>query len=292
MEVISLQSGSNGNSFYVRAGKQQFLFDAGITGALAEKRLASHGKDIREIDGLFISHGHRDHCQSMGVYHRKYGHPIFLNEQTLFQARRDHKIGILNDLHFFKSGETINLGQVQVHTISTPHDALDSVAFVIEYNQKQLGILTDIGHVNKTIAQTLCQLDAVIIESNYDAKMLSQSHYPLWLKQRVRGKGGHLSNKDSALALREALAAQKSNALKEDNPPRLQWICLCHLSRENNQPAIALQTHREILGNSLPLHIASRDDVGEKLILDCEPVFSEEKIQAVSPAREQQKSLF
>ena len=280
MEVISLQSGSNGNSFYVQAGKQQFLFDAGITGSLAEQRLASHGKEIREIDGLFISHGHRDHCQAMGVYHRKFGHSIFLTEQTLFQAKRDHKLGLINGLHFFKPGETVDFGQVQIHTIPTPHDALDSVAFVIEHRQRRLGILTDIGHVFEGLPQVLAQLDAVIIESNYDPEMLSQSHYPLWLKRRVRGKGGHLSNDDAAIALRDA------------NVAKLQWVCLCHLSEENNQPEIALRTHRQTLGDDVQLHVASRYEASEILTIDYEQPAKEKWNPVNDRVSEKQKSLF
>ena len=260
MELISLQSGSNGNSFYVKAGSRQFLFDAGITGAVAERRLESHGRTIREIDALFISHGHRDHCQAMGVYHRKYGLPVFVTEKTLQQARRDHKLGVITDLHFFKSGKTVDFGDVRVHTVRTPHDADDSVAFVIEHQNRRLGILTDMGHVFDGMSSVIAQLDAVVIESNYDPEMLRLSRYPVWLKRRVRGKGGHLSNEDSANVLRETLL--------RPGPARLQWACLCHLSEENNSPRVAIETHRRILGEQIPLHVASRDDVGERLLVE------------------------
>lgn len=255
MEVISLQSGSNGNSFYVKAGGKQFLFDAGITGSVAQQRLATHNVDIREVEALLISHGHRDHCQAMGVFHRKFGHSIFLTERTLYQARRDHKLGVINDLHFFQSGESIDFGDVCIHTIPTPHDADDSVAFVIEHAGRRLGIFTDIGHAFKGMAQLIGKLDAVIIESNYDDEMLRTSRYPIWLKRRVRGKGGHLSNDDAAKVIREAGA-------------KLQWICLCHLSEENNRPEVALSTHRRILGKEMELHVASRYDVGDVLKIE------------------------
>ncbi|MDB4650232.1 MBL fold metallo-hydrolase [Pirellulaceae bacterium] len=255
MEVISLQSGSNGNSFYVSVAGKQFLFDAGISGSVAEKRLALHGKDIRDIDGLFISHAHRDHCSAMGVFHRKYGHTLFITERTLNLARREHKLGVINKFQFFRSGETIDFGDVQVHTVPTPHDADDSVAFIIENQERRIGILTDIGHAFDGLCDILKLLDAVVIESNYCPEMLRTSRYPIWLKRRVSGKGGHLSNEDSANAIRD------SNA-------KLQWACLCHLSQENNEPDLAIETHRRILGDDLPLHIASRHDVGDILTLD------------------------
>lgn len=255
MDVISLQSGSNGNCFYVKAGDKQFLFDAGITGATAEQRLAVHGRDIREVDGLFISHGHRDHCQAMGVFHRKFKHSVFLTEGTLQQARRDHKLGVITDMHFFRGGETVDFGDVQVHTVVTPHDADDSVAFVIEYDGQRLGILTDIGHAFPGMSKMLQQLDAVIIESNFDDELLRNSRYPVWLKRRVSGKGGHLSNAESAQVLLEASVAH------------LQWICLCHLSEENNRPDLAIETHQQVLGNDVQLHVASRYGVGDLLTI-------------------------
>ena len=280
MEVISLQSGSNGNSFYVKAGSREFLFDAGINGSVAEKRLASHGKDIRSVESLVISDAHRDHCRSMGVFHRKYGHAVFVTERTLMQARRDHKLGTISDIHVFSSGESIDFGDVKVHSIPTPHDADDSVAFVVEHRGRRLGIFTDIGHVFEGMVELLRLLDAVIIESNYDPKMLQASRYPIWLKRRVSGPGGHLSNGDSAHAIHRA------------GNQNLQWACLCHLSEENNCPDVALKTHRAVLGNQMPIHIASRYDVGDVLTLAYDgPELPPWNDNIVRPA-EKQLSLF
>lgn len=255
MEVISLQSGSNGNSFYVRVGDRQFLFDAGIPGSVAQQRLASHGRDICDVDGLFISHSHRDHCSSMGIFHRKFGHPVFVTEKTLLSARKNHRLGVIEDLQFFQAGETIDFGDVLIHTIPTPHDADDSVAFVIEHEERRMGIMTDIGHAFDGLKEVLKLLDAVIIESNYDPEMLRTSRYPISLKRRVAGKGGHLSNDDSAKVIRDSRA-------------QLQWACLCHLSEENNRPEVAVETHRKLLGRELPIHVASRYDVGDVLQVD------------------------
>ena len=147
MEVISLQSGSNGNSFYVKAGEVHLLFDAGIPGSVAEKRLAEHGRDIRDVNELFISHDHSDHSRCMGIFHRKFGHSVFVTEETYQAARRSSNLGRIDDLQHFVAGQTVTLGDVQVHTIPTPHDSADGVVFVIEYEDKRVGILTDLGHV-------------------------------------------------------------------------------------------------------------------------------------------------
>lgn len=280
MEVISLQSGSNGNSYYVKAGDREFIFDAGINGSVAEKRLAQHGRDIHRVEALFISHSHRDHSRSMGIFHRKYGHAVFVTRQTLEQARRDQKLGIITDIQNFSAGETIDFGDVQVHSIPTPHDAKDSVAFVIEHQGRRLGILTDIGHVFDGMVAILQQMDAVIIESNYDPTMLRESRYPIWLKRRVSGPGGHLSNEDAARALKKA------------GTHNFQWACLCHLSEENNDPEVALKTHRELLGTELPIHVASRYDTGPILKIQYDgPARSEWQVQP-SQTRPAQLSLF
>ena len=125
----------------------------------------------------------------------------------------------------------------------------------VEDQKHRVGILTDLGHAFDGLRDVLKSLDAVIIESNYDAEMLENGPYPEHLKLRISGDGGHLSNKDSAMLL------------KQTKTDRLQWACLCHLSEENNEPARAREIHREILGDDFPVHVASRYDVSELLEL-------------------------
>lgn len=252
MEVISLQSGSNGNAFYVRAGSRHLMFDAGISGSTAQTRLEKHGRDIRSVEALFISHDHSDHTKSMGVFQRKFGHSIFITQQTLDAVRRHRNPGKLSDVQLFNAGETIEFGDVQVHTIPTPHDSVDGVVFVVEHEDKRVGILTDLGHVFPGLKDVLFSLDAVVIESNYDHKMLETGFYPERLKRRIRGPGGHISNDESAVLLRDASFFN-----------RLKWACLCHLSEENNHPELAVETHRQIIGDRFPIHVASRDSVSQ-----------------------------
>ncbi len=135
-----------------------------------------------------------------------------------------------------------------VHTIPTPHDSADGVVFVVENSKGQrIGILTDLGHVFKGLKDVLNSLDAVIIESNYDTEMLEYGRYPARLKRRISGRGGHISNLESANLVRQAKAK------------RLQWACLCHLSQDNNSPEVALKTHQQIVGKDFPIHVARRD---------------------------------
>jgi phosphoribosyl 1,2-cyclic phosphodiesterase len=246
MRVISLQSGSNGNCIYVEAGDVALLFDAGISGTQARERLAQHGRDVSRVAALVISHDHSDHSRSMGIYQRKFGLPVYVTAETFRAASARYRLGEIDDVRRFHAGTTLRFGGVRVETIPTPHDGVDGVAFVIDDGRRRLGILTDLGHVFGELDAIIRSLDAVLLESNYDPEMLEQGAYPEFLKRRIRGPNGHLSNVEAA------------ELLSDSATKRLQWACLGHLSHDNNTPAVALATHRKILGPRLPLHVATR----------------------------------
>lgn len=259
MKVISLQSGSNGNSYYVEADDVRLLFDAGITGKQASERLASHGRDIHSCRALFITHDHSDHTCGMGVFHRKFRLPLYVTQKTLSATLRQRDIGPLSDVRFFSPGETISFesgsgNPVHVHSIPTPHDAAEGVAYIVEYGEKRIGILTDLGHVFDGLREVLLSLDGVIIESNYDRHLLENGSYPEGLKRRIRGKGGHLSNEECASLLARTAMFR-----------RLKWACLCHLSAENNCPDLALATSRSAVDAHVELYVASRYEVSDIL---------------------------
>lgn len=255
MEVIPLQSGSSGNCVYVETGGVKLLVDAGISAKQAETRLASHGKDIRDVDALIISHDHRDHTTGLGVFHRKFGLPVYVTAKTFIEVRRRIKIGHVCDVRHFHSGDTLQFGPVNVETIATPHDAVDGVAFVIQDGCHRFGLLTDLGHVFDGLVDVVSTLDAVLIESNYCPTMLDAGPYPEFLKERIRGPHGHLSNADAADLLHRA------------SPSRLRWACLAHLSQHNNQPDVALQTHHQVLGRAYPVRCADRDASSQAMTL-------------------------
>jgi len=245
MEIIALQSGSTGNCIYVEASGVRLRFDAGISARQAQSRLAAHARDIESVDALVISHDHRDHSRCLGIYQRKFGLPIHITKDTLTVISKKEELGALRDVRYFRAGSALRLGNVTVETLPTPHDAVDGVAFVVDDGTSRLGILTDLGHAFDRLFPVMKTLDAVVIESNHDLEMLTNGPYPEPLKQRIRGRHGHLSNADSAVLVRAA-----SN--------RLKWACLAHLSEENNTPELAVDTHRQMLGRRLPLFVASR----------------------------------
>jgi len=242
--AISLQSGSNGNCTYVETGAVKLLFDAGITGSKAGERLSAFGRDIRDVDALIISHDHSDHVRHAGVYQRKYGLPVYITQKTLERSAGKYDLGKLTDINYFTSGETINFDNVHVHTVSTPHDAADSSVFVVSSGNKRLGIMTDLGHAFRELSAIIPTLDGIFIESNYDPEMLANGPYPSFLKRRIQGPEGHLSNREAAELLLTG--------------GRLKWACLAHLSNNNNDPEAALRTHRGIVGDRLSLITASR----------------------------------
>jgi phosphoribosyl 1,2-cyclic phosphodiesterase len=253
MKVISLQSGSNGNCVYVEAGQCRLLFDAGLSAKQAELRLAGHGRSIRDVDAVLISHDHTDHARGIGVFQRKFGLSVYATPGTLRAARTKLALGPLGEVRPFRAGDTLKLPGLSVQTIPTPHDGADGVAFVLDDGRRRLGILTDLGHPFAGLGETIATLDAVVLESNYDPDMLACGPYPEFLKRRIRGLRGHLSNDESA-GLVKAWASS-----------RLQWACLAHLSEQNNDPDLALAACRRAVGESLALVVASRYRAGDVL---------------------------
>jgi len=248
--TFSLQSGSNGNSIYVEAGGTGILFDAGISGRLSARLLDEKGRDIRACKALFLSHDHADHVRCAGIWQRRFGIPVHATEATI---RAASGLDGLRDVRLFRAGETVEVGPVKVHTIRTPHDAADGVAFVVDHEGKRLGILTDLGRPFPTLARLLPELDGAYLESNYDPDMLEKGRYPAFLKARIRGGRGHLSNFEAAALARESLGS------------RLRWIAIAHLSEENNLPELALDIHRQHLGRLFPVHLAWRHGPGPLL---------------------------
>ena len=250
MRAISLQSGSNGNVIYVEAAGVSLLFDAGISGKRADQRLAQRGRDIRDVAGLLISHDHADHISCAGIYQRKFRLPLHVTANTFAAAEAKYGLGTLYDVRHFDAGAALHFNGVAVETVPTTHDAQEGVAFVVDDGERRLGILTDLGHVFDGLDAVIASLDACLIESNYDPRMLETGPYPHHLKQRIRGPHGHLSNVEAAELLRP-------------HTDHLQWACLGHLSEQNNAPHVALATHRHILGDAFPLYVAGRYGVSD-----------------------------
>jgi phosphoribosyl 1,2-cyclic phosphodiesterase len=251
MITFSLQSGSNGNCIYVEAGDIRLLFDAGISGKQAAMRMASRGRNVQNCHALIISHDHADHTRCAGVFQRKFGLPIYITKPAFQEARP--LLGMVRDVRLFTAGDRLTFGDVTVHTIRAPHDAADTVCFIVEHDGRRLGVLTDLGHPFAELRSALEDMDAAYLESNYDPEMLRKGPYPEWLKKRIAGAGGHISNQEAAELIGRSAGR------------RLKWAAIAHLSEENNRPSLAMETHRSLVGRSFPLHHASRYEASEIL---------------------------
>ena len=187
MEVVSLQSGSNGNCIYVESNGVRLLFDAGISGRQAELRLAAHNRDITEVDALLISHDHRDHSRCMGIYQRKFGIPVHVTKKTLATVQAKDDLGRLDDISHYDVGSTIRFGEVSVETISTPHDATDGgrvsdrelreFCYTIHPNES-FSVASD-SDAAATTLNALEQCDDVVLVSN-DVEQLLYAYLDLF----------------------------------------------------------------------------------------------------------------
>lgn len=253
ISTCSLQSGSNGNCFYVETRDVQLLFDAGISAKQAYQRLSVHDRDIANVKALLISHDHSDHSRHAGVFHRRIAAPLYISHGS-WQACKS-KLGAVREVKPFDAGGELRFGRTLVQTIPTAHDGKDGVAFVISSEGKKLGIFTDLGHRFAGIENWLADLDGLYLESNYDPDMLANGPYPYWLKQRIIGNGGHLSNHQAADLVR-------------DSCKKLKRLILAHLSEHNNCPTLASKIARDILGPDLNISLAPRKSASDMFVID------------------------
>ena len=231
----------------MEAGETRVLIDAGISPRQVALRLQQKHCSPDNIDALLLTHDHSDHARYVAKVCRRFQLPLYATAKTRSAITRNQTLDSVT-VNCFSAGDSFVVGDLMIHSVPTPHDAIDGVAYVLEHEDCRLGVLTDLGHVFHGLREVLESLDAVIIESNYDEDMLDTGPYPEFLKQRIRGKGGHLSNLDSAKLLHQC------------GTDKLQWICLCHLSEENNSTDTAIRVHQNWLGEQYPIYVARRRD--------------------------------
>lgn len=220
--ITSLNSGSNGNCYYVGNDTDAVLIDAGISCRETEKRMKKLGLDIRKVKAVFISHEHGDHVKGLSTLANKYKLPVFITSKTA--AGGPHLIKHLSKS--FTAGKPIAIGELIVTAFAKYHDAADPHSFIISYKGTTVAVMTDLGKVCSQVAHYFKQCHAVFLEANYDSNMLENGKYPLYLKKRIRGGLGHLSN-DEALKL-----------FTTHRSPFLSHVILSHLSEQNNSPEI------------------------------------------------------
>lgn len=223
LSICSLNSGSNGNCYYVGNGTDAVLIDAGISCRETEKRMKQLGLNIETIKAIFVSHEHGDHIKGISTLANKYNLPVYITNLTA----RHGPILIRHLSRTFTAGEKIMIGELTVSAFTKFHDAMDPHSFTVSYNGITVGVFTDIGVVCTNLVHHFKQCHAAFLESNYDEDMLEKGRYPAHLKKRISGGHGHLSN-------RQAL-----DLFIKHRPPFMTHLLLSHLSAENNEPQIA-----------------------------------------------------
>ena len=230
MYISVLATGSKGNSTYISTNQHKILVDLGTTSLYVEKKLKELNVNPKEIDSIFLTHTHADHINGLKVFIKKYNPTIFLTEKMYLELK---KIIPLSNYYLLEEDTVID--DLIVHIFKTSHDVEDSNGYIFESNNKSIVYITDTGYINVKYHKLLKNKDFYVMESNHDVEMLMNGKYPYYLKQRVVGDRGHLSNKDSSKYLSEFVG---------DNT---KGIVLIHLSEENNDKEIAYQTLKDAL---------------------------------------------
>lgn len=244
--VTSLNSGSNGNCYYIGNEQEAIFVDAGLSCRETEKRMRQLDLNIKKVKAIFISHEHGDHIKGVEVISHKYQIPVYITPKTLSHSRLARLNPILTVP--FTTQESIRVGNLQVTAFSKHHDAADAHSFIITCNNITIGVFTDLGRVCDNLKHYYRQCHAAFLEANYDNDMLQKGRYPYHLKQRISNGLGHLSN-DQAFELFDTCEA-----------PQLSHLFLSHLSADNNHPDIALETFRR-KPTKVSVSIASRHGV-------------------------------
>lgn len=232
MRLCSIASGSSGNCIYVGADNAHVLVDAGISGKRITQGLNSLDLTGEDIDGILVTHEHSDHIQGLGVIARKYHIPIYATGGTVDAMSRMKSLGKMPDgiFHEIREDEPFVIKDMTVNPFTISHDAVQPVGYRLECGEQAVGIATDLGKYNDYIIGHLQNLDALLLEANHDIRMLQVGKYPYYLKQRILGDRGHLSNENAGRLLCRLL---------HDN---LKAVFLGHLSRENNYEELAYET--------------------------------------------------
>ncbi len=240
--ITSLNSGSNGNCYYVGNATEAILVDAGISCREIEKRMKRLGLRMENIKAVFISHEHSDHIKGLPVLVKKYQLPVYITPATMHHGRLSFENYLLN---VFIAHEPVIIGDLSVTAFPKFHDASDPYSFVISCNNVCVGVFTDIGSPCKEVIRYFQQCHAAFLEANYDEEMLDKGNYPIYLKNRIRGGMGHLSNK------------QALELFISYRPRFMSHLLLSHLSKNNNCPELVEELFKQHSGD-IKVIVASR----------------------------------
>ena len=248
-------SGSDGNSVYIGTEYTNILIDAGLSGKRIETELLKVNVMAEKLDGIFVTHEHSDHIQSVGILSRRYDIPVYATEGTW--SAMENSLGKISrkNKEILYCGEKIEFNDLIINSFCIPHDAAEPVGYSVVADNIKMSVATDIGHITDDIRDGIADSDILLIESNHDVEMLKAGAYPYSLKQRILSDIGHLSNVNAGKLLTEMATL------------KLKHVFLGHLSHENNKPELAYKTVENFLyenrlhvGKDFHMEIARRKE--------------------------------
>ena len=245
--ITSLNSGSNGNCYYVGNSNEAVLIDVGISCRETEKRMKRLGLAINKVKAIFISHEHSDHIRGVSVLSSKFKLPVYITSTTLMNS------GLILDedlVKNFTGCNEIRIGELLVKPFPKMHDASDPYSFIVSGNGINIGVLTDIGSACENVITNFKNCHAAFLEANYDEKMLENGSYPYYLKDRITSDKGHLSNEQSLEIFVKHRSANMSH------------LILSHLSKDNNCPRLVHELFSKHTQNT-HIAVASRYNESE-----------------------------
>ncbi|PZX17928.1 phosphoribosyl 1,2-cyclic phosphodiesterase [Breznakibacter xylanolyticus] len=226
VQICALASGSNGNCYYVGNEHDAVLVDVGVSRRQVLDRMKKVGLSEQKIRAIFITHEHSDHSRGVKLLSQKLKVPVFMSPGTFNRCYDANRPDVYTP---FSPGQEVGVASLRIHTFLKYHDAAEPCSFVVQSAQVCVGVMTDIGEPCDNVKQHVAMCDAIFLESNYDERMLWDGNYPLFLKNRVSSRHGHLSN------------AQALELVDTHAGPRLKMVYLSHLSEENNHPTLAMK---------------------------------------------------
>ncbi|WP_395801919.1 MBL fold metallo-hydrolase [Daejeonella sp.] len=242
LSFTSLNSGSNGNCYYVENQHDAIFIDAGLSCRETEKRMERLGLSMSKLRAIFVSHEHSDHIRGISVLAKKYQLPVFITERTLKNSGIDLESHLIKS---FVAHELVQIGGLEITSFTKFHDASDPHSFIVTCNGLKLGVFTDIGTPCENLIRYFSSCDAAFLEANYDDEMLDKGRYPHHLKARIRSDYGHLSNL-------QALDLFCSHGL------HMSHLLLSHLSKDNNHPQLVSELFKS-KSQKTEIIVASRD---------------------------------
>lgn len=244
LSIASLNSGSNGNCYYIGNEHEAVLIDAGISCRETEKRMLRLGLSMKTVKAIFISHEHSDHISGVSVLAKKHQIPVYITPSTMESGRLSLEEHLVVP---FAEFDTIVIGSLQIHAFPKKHDARHPHSFTITCNNVTVGVFTDIGTACDQVIRYFSQCHAAFLEANYDDDLLDKGGYPYHLKRRIRGGFGHLSNKQ-ALSL-----------FLTHKPAFMTHLLLSHLSKNNNDPQLVKELFDDC-SDGVQIIVASRHE--------------------------------